>query len=475
MIFTPRPYQKIVADFVFDHPRCNIWSGMGTGKTAASIAAFNSLRLFGEASRALVIAPKRVAVSTWPDEIDKWRESFGHLTIACAVGTPAQRLEALKRKADLTTINFENVEWLIETVGASWPWDMVICDEATRLKGLRITLQTSSRGKEFITGQGSVRAKALAAVAFKRVRRWVNLTGSPAPNGLQDTWGQQWFVDGGRRLGSSFGAFESRWFRSKPTTSGFSIIEPLEHAQAQIEAALKDCTVSVNARDWFDIKDVIEHHVEVELPPKARQAYDQMESELFAEIDQHEIEVFNAGSKANKCLQIGSGSVYTDPETRHWVAIHDEKIEALKSIVSETNGEILLVSYQFRSELERILKMFPQARTLGNDTKNLELFRKGRIPMLVGHAASMGHGLSLQDNCRILVDFSSGWNLELDEQILERIGPTRQAQSGYNREVYRYRIVSKDTIESDSVIPRLKSKATVQEALKAAMKKRKTA
>jgi SNF2 family DNA or RNA helicase len=472
MLFTPRPYQTIIGDFILNHERCNVWAGMGMGKTSESIAIFNTLRIFGESDHALVIAPKRVAVSTWPNEITKWHESFGHLTIVAAVGTPAQRIEAIKKRAHITCINYENLEWLVEIMGDYWCWDTVIADEATRLKGLRVSLQTSSKGKEFIKGQGSVRAKALAKVAFTKVRRWISLTGSPAPNGIIDLYGQQWFIDQGQRLGSSFNSFQDRWFRSVNTASGYTQLEPLAFAQKQIEDKLKDCTITVDAKDWFDIKAPIERVVGVTLPPKARAIYDQMEKELFAEIETHEVEVFNAGGKSNKCLQIGSGAVYVDSETKEWVTVHDEKIEALKSIVAETNGEPLLVSYQFIPERERILKAFPKAVMLDKGDRVEKAWCEGKIPMLVVHPASAGHGLNLQAGGRILVDFSTGWNLEYDEQVIERIGPTRQLQSGYDRAVFRYRIVAEDTIESDSVLPRIKSKASVQESLKNAMKKR---
>lgn len=473
MIFTPRPYQKIIGEFMLDNPRCNVWAGMGMGKTSESIAAFNTMRIFGEASRALVIAPKRVAVSTWPNEITKWHESFGHLSIVAAVGTATQRLDAIKSNADITCINYENLNWLVEVIGDYWPWDMVIADEATRLKSLRVTLQTSSKGKEFITGQGSVRAKALAKVAFKNVRRWVNLTGSPAPNGVQDLWGQQWFIDAGRRLGSSFTAYSNRWFRSVPNASGFAKLEPLPFAQKQIEDAIRDVTITVEAKDWFDVKLPIERVIGIDLPPKARAIYDDMERKFFAEINEHDVEVFNLAGRSNKLLQIGSGACIVDTDSGHWVAVHDEKLDALRSIVEETNGEPLLVAYQFVSERDRILKAFPKARTLDNDPKTETLFREGKIPMLVVHPASAGHGLNLQQSCRILVDFSTGWNLEYDEQVIERIGPTRQIQSGFDRAVFRYRIVANNTIEALSVLPRIKTKASVQDALKSAMKLRK--
>jgi len=198
-VFVPRPYQHLIRNFIFEHERCNVFAGMGLGKTSSSIRSFDELRTFGEVNRALVLAPKRVAESSWPDEMVKWRESFGHLRMAAAVGTAAERLAAVRSQPDILTSNYENIEWLLGVYGDEWPFDMVFADESTRLKRLRVSLQKSGRGKEFITGQGSSRAKALAKIAHTKVRRWVNLTGSPAPNGLIDVWGQQWFVDAGRR------------------------------------------------------------------------------------------------------------------------------------------------------------------------------------------------------------------------------------------------------------------------------------
>ena len=476
--FTPRPYQHIIRKFAFDRPRCNVFAGMGMGKTSTSVEVFAELKLFGEVRRALVLAPKRVAESSWPDERRKWAESFGHLSMAAAIGTVDQRLAALRSTPDILTINYENIGWLIDQYGDNWPFDMVFADESTRLKGLRISLQPGKRhkngslGEDYITGQGAKRAKQLASVAHTKVRRWVNLTGSPAPNGLVDLWGQNWFVDSGKRLGNSFSAFSNRWFRMAPgSTREQQVLEPMPFAQEQIQRLMAETSITVDARDWFDIKETIERIVFVDLPPKARKQYKEMQKELFTYVNDHPLEAFQAGAKAQKCLQIASGSVWIDREEKHWEPTHDQKIEALKSIVAEANGAPLLVTYQFVPDKERICKMFPQARTLDKNAKQtIADFQAGKVPMLVVHPASAGHGLDLQHNCWILVDFSSGFNLEYDEQVIERIGPTRQAQIGKDRAVFRYRIVARDTIEETAVLPRLKSKASVQEVLKAAMK-----
>lgn len=473
--FTPRPYQHLLINYGLDHERCNWFASMGVGKTGAAWELAARLHLFGESRRVLVLAPRRVAISTWPDEAVKWRESFGHLSVATAVGTPDQRLAALRQNAFLTTINYDNIEWLTETYGDQWPFDTVIADESTRLKGLRISLQQGRRkdgsaGKDFVAGQGAKRAKAIGHVAHKHVRRWINMTGSPAPNGLVDVWGQQWFIDGGRGLGNTFTGFAHRWFRPAwGSTREQQIIEPLPYADKQIHAILAQNSITIDAKDWFDIKEPIERHVLVDLPASARKQYREMQRELFTYINDHPLEAFNAGTKAQKLLQLASGSVWIDRDEKHWESVHDEKIEALKSIVSEANGEPVLVAYQFVPDKERILKAFPRFKTLDHKGAQKD-FEEGRLPGLVVHPASAGHGLNLQYHCRILIDYSSNFNLELDEQVIERIGPTRQAQIGQDRAVFRYRIVARDTIEEHAVLPRLKSKMSVQDALKSAMK-----
>lgn len=473
MIFTPRPYQAVVREFALNRRRANLWVPMGGGKSATILDVYETRRLIGESKHMLVVAPKRVAKNTWPREVEKWAGSFGHLSVAAMIGTEEQRIAAARRRADITTINYDNLEWLVAKAGSQWMWDTVVCDEATRLKGLRISMQTSKKGNEFVRGQGSVRAKALAKVAHKYVHTWYNLTGSPAPNGVIDLWGQQWFVDKGYALGNSFTAFSDRWFRTYKNDEGRDKIEPLPFAQQQIEALMRKTTISIDLRDYFDIGYPIEHIVKVQLPPAARKQYQQMQKELFTQVHANgadqDVEAFNAGSVSNKCLQIASGNVYYDREGS-WGHVHDEKIKALQSIVEETNGEPLLVRYCFKPELAAIMKAFPHAKFFDDSRETEEAWNRGEYQMMVTHAASAGHGSNLQDGGRILVDFSQGWDMEQDEQIIERVGPTRQFQSGHDRAVYRYRIVAEDTIEETAVLPRLKYKMSVQDALKAAMK-----
>jgi SNF2 family DNA or RNA helicase len=469
LIYKPRDYQKSISAFIKDNHRGLVFAGMGTGKTPSTLDALADLLLFGEAKHILILAPKRVALSTWPGELRKF-SNLSHLEMAVAVGSPSERAAALAKRAQITVCTYDLIPWLIETIGDQWFFDTIIADEVSKLKSLRVSLQRSKTGKLFLAGQGGVRAKALAKFALGKTKRFIGLTGTPAPNGIQDLWAQVFLVDMGRRLGNSFTAYVDRFFQRIPSGDGFSQIKPLKHAQAEVESLIKDVTITIEAKDYFDLPPLLDNVLHVDLPPAARKQYREMEKELFTEIAGTEVTVFNAAAMTNKCLQIASGAAYIDDQG-NWAEVHDEKLHALDSIIEEAAGMPVLVAYQFKSDLARILKRFPQARTLTQDPKMIDDWNAGKVPLLVVHPASAGHGLSLQHGSNILVFYSTSWNLENDQQVIERIGPTRQAQSGYNRPVFVHRIVARDTLE-ETVVERIRTKASVQDALLQALKRR---
>jgi len=224
--------------------------------------------------------------------------------------------------------------------------------------------------------------------------------------------------------------------------------------------------------DHFDIKAPIETKVEVELPSAARRIYQQLEKELFAELQTHTIHAENAAAKSLKCLQVASGAAYLESGQSEFATLHNAKIDALASIVSEANGALILVAYHFKSDLQRLQKAFPQGRALTADSAVIEQWNAGKIPLLFAHPASCGHGLNLQDGGNILVFFSHWWNLEEYQQMLERIGPTRQAQAGHHRPVFIYHLIASGTLD-ETVIARRHNKQSVQDALLAAAKRHK--
>lgn len=456
-----RAYQRLIIDHALNVERCAVWAGMGLGKTASTLTVCSALNQV-EDDPILVLAPLRVAQSTWPKESKEW-EHLNHLRIQPVVGSEQDRRRSLSAKADIYTCNYDNLVWLQEFYGDRWPFKTVVSDEATRLKSFRLR-------------QGGKRTQALGKVAHSHIRRFIELTGTPAPNGLQDLWGQMWFLDAGQRLGRTFSGFKDRWFR--PSQDGYGSV-PLEGAQEDIQSRLKDICLTIDAKDWFDLDAPIVTNILVDLPPRARLLYKDMEKTMFMQIDGHDIEAFNAAAKTQKLLQLASGAVYVDPlvesdsnpKSKDWKVVHDEKIDALKSVIEDANGAPVMVAYHFRSDLARLLKAFPQGRHLDKNPKTEDEWNSGRIPVLFVHPQSAGHGLNLQHGGNILVFFSHSWNLEERLQVIERIGPVRQKQSGYERPVFLYNIISADTAD-ELVMARVEGKREVQDILLGYMKRK---
>lgn len=468
-----KPYQHLIIEHIMRHPKCAIWAAMGLGKTVSTLTAIDRLRFCGyETKPALVIAPLRVAQNVWPYEIREW-EHLTHLTVVPILGTAHERKDALYEPADIYTINYDNLEWLVETWGDHWPYGMIVCDESTKLKSLRASLRQNEEGKRWVQGQGGVRAKKLLQTVFKfNTSRIVELTGTPSPNGLQDLWGQIFFLDYGKRLGRVFDGFKKRWFQQK--WDGFGM-EALPHAQKEIEAALNDIVVSLRTEDWFDLQKPIEREIWVELPPPVMAKYRDLERKLYTEIQGHPIEAFNAGAKTSKLRQLAAGAAYLghadDPGERQFTEAHHAKLDALEEIEEEAGGMPLLVAYHFKSDLIRLQKRFPKGRALDTKSSTISEWNAGKIPMLFAHPASAGHGLNLQRGSNILVYFNIDWNLEQQLQILERIGPARQAQAGLNRNVFVYRILAKKTVDED-LLDNNKTKGHIQDSLMKGMRRR---
>ena len=476
-LYTPREYQYPLEEHVLDHPKCALWVPMGMGKSVVVISALSLLDAAEPVFPALVLAPLRVARDVWPDECAKW-EHLSHLACVPIIGTESERQAAVRYDSPIYSINYENLEWLHKFWGDRWPYRTVIADEATRLKSYRGAYRTHPRtGKVYLQGGGGVRARALAKAIDGKVTRFIELTGTPSPNGLQDLWAQLWFLDQGERLGRTFEGFKTRWFH--PKYDGFGI-EINKGADKEIHERIKDLCLTIDAKDWFDLKEPIVNTIYVDLPAAARKVYREMEKNMFAQLGEHTVEAFNAAARTQKCLQMANGAVYIDPDAdtdshpkaKRWKQVHDVKLQALESVVSEANGAPVMVAYEFRSDLARIQHAFPKAADLST-REGLAAFKAGGVEVGVGHPQSIGHGVDgLQDVCNHICFFGHNWNLETFDQIRARIGPVRQMQAGFERPVFETHIVARDTVD-ELVMERRDSKREVQDILLEAMKRRK--
>lgn len=410
MKFTPHDYQKYIIDFILKHPKAFTILEMGMGKSVCTLTAIEELMNDRfEIDRVLVIAPLRVAESTWTDETEKWDHLRWQLKVVKAIGTEKQRIEALNSRADVYTINRENVKWLVDYYAKkrTWPFDMIVIDESSSFKN-----------------NTSQRFKALRKVT-KLAKRVVLLTGTPDPNSLMELWPQVFLLDGGERLGRTLTEYRNNYF-TPGRRNGNIVYEyvPRKGAREAIYKQIEDITVSLTAKDHLKMPERIDNVIKLKLPPKARAIYTQMEIESVLELEKG---VVIAGSKAvaqNKLLQITNGAVYSigENDEKKVDEIHDEKLEALESIIEDNAGQPTLVYYNYQHDFDRIterLKKYnPQTLRNGDD---IARWNRGEIKLLVAHPASMGHGLNLQAGGSNIVWFGVPWSLELFQQANARL------------------------------------------------------
>lgn len=440
--YIPRVFAPMVQQFLWDTPRCNLYAKMGTGKTVM-VLTFAELMFFtGLMSRpVLIIGPREVIRRTWPNEAARW-DHLHNIHVSVITGTPQERLFALRRDASVYTINYDNIPWLIDSLGNNnWPFGMVIPDESTRLKNHKVSYDQRTGNYRIA---GGVRAASLAEIAFKS-DYWVNLSGTPHPNGLTDLWGPMWFIDRGDALGHTFKAFKKRWFYSKEWNTK-PIARP--HAFGEITAKMQPYTLTLDPRDYFDIRKPVVTILRAQLPEAAQKMYGQMQRDYVIQLKDQPIRAVNAAVKSQKCLQISQGTVFLNPryddegnmQAREWVAVHDAKLQMLDSLITELCGAPLIVVYWFTCDLARLREEYPEGKILSEITD--AEWNAGRVPLLFVNAKSAGHGLNWQDGGHHLVHYGLWWDGEIHDQVNERIGPMRQFQSGHERDVQYYYIIA---------------------------------
>ena len=438
-------YQELCVEHLLKNPAAGLFLDMGLGKTLITLTAVEQL-IFdrAEVAKVLVIAPKRVAESTWSAEISKW-DSLRHIRLSKVLGTEKERKAALKAKADVYIINRENVVWLVGYLGGAWDFDMVVIDELSSFKN-----------------HATARFKALKMVR-PQMKRVVGLTGTPAPNGLVDLFSQVYLVDGGERLGKSIMRYRDTYFKAGKRNGHvvFNYVPKDANAEKAIYDKIGDICISMVAKDYLKLPARVDTVEEITMDETLRAKYEAFEREAVLSIKDEEITAFNAAGLTNKLLQFCNGAVYKEDGT--YEVIHDLKLDALESKIEEANGQQVLVFYQFKSDAERILARIPQAKLLKGE-EEIVSWNKGTAEVLLAHPASAGHGLNLQYGGHYIEWFGLTWSLELYLQAVARLD--RQGQKNV---VNNNRLMVKGTVE-DRVLNILNGKKEGQDALLEAVK-----
>lgn len=445
MRYVAHNYQNYAKDFILAHKVSALFLDCGLGKTITTLTAINELMYDSfEISKVLIIAPLRVAQSTWKDEIEKW-DHLNLLRYSIVVGDKKERLKALKQNSDIYIINRENVDWLVTKSGIDFNFDMLVIDELSSFKS-----HTSKRFKSLL----KIRPY------FERV---VGLTGTPSSNGLMDLWAEFRVLDLGERLGRYITHYRNEYFL--PDKRNGAVIfsyKPQPNAEERIYRRLADMTISMKSTEYLKMPELILNELEINLDEKDQMKYKKFKKEMVMTIQEKEIDAINAASLSNKLIQLANGSIYD--EDKKFYEVHNKKLDKLEEIIESANGKPVLVAYWFKADKERIEKRFKVREIKTAD--DIKQWNMGMINLALIHPASAGHGLNLQSGGFTLVWFSLTWSLELYQQTNARL-----YRQGQKDTVVIHHLITKNTIDED-IMKSLKRKDKTQEALMRAVKAR---
>lgn len=452
MRFVPHAYQQYAIGRIIADDKVALFLDCGLGKTVITLTAINDLRFNRWAvSRCLVVAPKKVAEATWQHEAEQW-DHLKHLRIVSVLGSVTKRIQALNTPADIWVINRENTPWLVDYYRNSWPFDMVVLDESSSFK--------NGRSKRF---------RSLKLV-LPRIARLVELTGTPAPNGLEDLWAQVYLLDGGERLGKTITSFREAFFTQDwaHPNQPYRTYSPQADAEERVKRAIADICISMKAEDYLTLPDYIEDVIPVVLDARAHKAYRQLEREMLLLVDGATITAGTAAVLNGKLLQLCSGALYDENKTA--VDVHSCKIEAFLETIEQLHGEHALVFYWFQHERDRLLAALQSSGLrvrLYNGDADAEAWNTGEVDLLLAHPASCGYGLNLQKGGHHIIWFSyPNWALEIYQQANKRLH-----RQGQTHPVIVHQLVVQGGMD-EAVLHALHDKGDAQDAIMQALKAR---
>jgi len=445
MEYKPYDYQKRAIRWVLDHPRCALFMQMGLGKSSITLTALQELIDDCEVSRVLVVAPKKVAETTWTTEAQKWNH-LKTLRVAKVMGTEKQRRLALEQKADIYVIGRDSFVWLVGIYGGMLPFDVLVIDELTSFK--------SSKSERF-------KAMRMATPTVKRV---IGLTGTPAPNGLIDLWAQMYCLDMGARLGKSISKYRETYFETHKWNNIIVRCDVKKGCDDIIKTKIEDICLSMQAKDYLQLPALLTHTVKVELSPSTMAAYTKFEKDKVIEFnDVHAGEPANvlansAAGLMNKLSQFANGAIYDDDRNVH--EVHNEKLDKLAEIIEAANGNSVLVFYQYKHDVPRITKKLKGYKVEAyKDERQLLDWNAGKIDVLLAHPAATAFGLNMQQGGHYIVWFGTGWNLELYQQANARLH-----RQGQQYPVTVYKLLCANTVD-ERANAALDNKTGVQQSL----------
>lgn len=490
-------YQRTAYKFLKDNPFSGLFIEMGLGKTVSSatlvVDLLNDFEI-GDGKKVLIIGPKKVALTTWPDEFRQWRHLAAFVPEVIHVADDDKRLKAAYREAkayannalhyvgrecdkyateqvsrlknslrakhakskrQIHIISRDWLEWLVDFYGPKWPYEIVIIDESSGFKD-----------------HNSGRFLALKSVRMQPsnpIKRLHLLTATPATEGYEGLFSQIFLLDLGKRLGRGITNYREKYFTENRYSRKLKLRPGAEKA---ILAKISDICLVMKERDYLEREEPLFVKRVVKMDEAQMRQYLTMQEKHVLQMDDGtKVKAETAAALSQKLLQMASGVLYdtllqpgqTEDDDHVKVLkihrIHDHKIEELKQIVEESQGKNIMVVYHHRSSKDRLLKAFPQMKVMDPDGKLKKPWNEGKLQMLGIHPASGGHGLNLQHGGHIIVFFDIPWSRENYVQVIGRL-----SRQGQKHRVTVFLIVCKDTLDY-TVVEALRSKGDVQEKL----------
>jgi len=400
MIFNPHQYQLDAIKFMLGQRHAGLLLDMGMGKTVVSLYCIQQLMAEGHIKKVLLVAPIRTLYTVWPNEIAKWDNLSGlefhnwHESRVSPKNLPKSGIIGINPESALTY--FQNKEIFQQQ------FDLLVIDESSTFKN-----------------SGSLRFKALKNNLHCFGRRWI-LTGTPAPNGLEDLWSQVYLLDRGKALGLFITHFRTMYCVPDYSGYGYNVVPQLKD---KIYEAIAPLVFRLSAKDYLDMPELVYNSIPVKLGPASMAKYKDMERQFFALLDSGEtVTSPNAGVAGGRCRQIANGGLYLPDGTAEH--IHCDKMAALKEVVEELQGQPLLVFYEFIHDVHRIRKALgdvPNLTASKHPDQLIKEFNEGKHPVLIGHPASIGIGLNLQGSCSNVLWVGVPWDLGLYDQANARV------------------------------------------------------
>lgn len=440
-----RPYQAEALAFLDREPRAYLAAKAGAGKTAIVLALMDALMFDRfEVGAALVIAPKRV-VSQWAREAAKW--AFGRfLQFREYVGPKHEREAALGAvlagQGNVLVVSFEFFPELMASIKlAKWPFDLVVFDEASRLR---------NGGRK-----GSVGWKAMNAISAKTRARIVLMSGSPRPGTAHELFAPVFLLDQGQRLGKTLTGFRADYLEPNKQNRHTGQVYSWK-LRAGMEQALygRIADLYFAVAPDLGLPSVTIDRV-VTLPATVESMCTQLRGSQVIDLDELQVTAASQGTVSGKLHQMCQGAVFDD--AGKVMQLHDEKLDELAEIIDEVDGPVI-VAYWYTHDAQRLQQRFPDAVDIATDT-GLAAALTGKVRVGLLHPAAAGHGIDgLQQHFSAIVWFAVPASFELYDQANKRI-----IRSGQTETVRVYRIIAGNGIVDPQAVQRLAWKEAEQD------------